>query len=143
MVLEPGTYVLKADDTLNNSRTTVKLMNKDESQVLATFIGVPDNRLRQDPDAVLTFFGGINAGPRPVQSWFYPGEMNGLELVYPKPRAKEIAKHTDDHVMASESKEAAIVAVTSSGTEVPVYDAVGKPSDKAAASTDDTQREKP
>ena len=45
MVLEPGTYVLKADDTLNNSRTTVKLMNKDESQVLATFIGVPDNRL--------------------------------------------------------------------------------------------------
>jgi len=67
--------------------------------------------------------------------------MNGYEFVYPKTRAKEIAKHTDDHVMASDSKDGAIVAVTSSGTEVPIYDAVAKTQDKAV--TSDPQPEKP
>jgi hypothetical protein len=137
MVLEPGTYVLKAEDNLNNPRTIVELLNKDESQILTRFVGVPDNRMRQDPDVVLTFFPGITDGPRPIQSWFYPGEMNGLELVYPKARAKEIAKHTEDHVMASDSKEAAIVAVTSTGTEVPVYDAIGRAKTQSSEDTRD------
>ncbi len=69
--------------------------------------------------------------------------MNGYEFVYPTPRAKEIAKHTDDHVMASTAKDAAIVAVTPSGTEVPLYDAIGKSSDKTTTTTEAVEREKP
>src|SRR5215467_3573567 len=143
MVLEPGTYVLKADDSLNSPRTVVQLLNKDESQILTTFLAVPDNRLRPESDVVVTFFDGVTSGPKPIQTWFYPGEMNGYEFVYPRPRAKEIAKTTDDHVIASDSKNAAIVAVTPSGTQVPLYDAVGKGGESAAATGDNTQREKP
>src|SRR5438552_4348619 len=115
MVLEPGTYVLKAEETYSSPRTSVQLLNRDESQLLTTFIAVPDNRQRPDSDAVITFFDGITEGPKPIQTWFYPGEMNGYEFVYPISRAKEIAKHATDHVMASNSKEAAIVAVTANG----------------------------
>jgi hypothetical protein len=141
MVLEPGTYVLKAEDNLNSPRTVVQLLNKDESQILTTFLAVPDNRVRPESDVVLTFFDGVTAGPKPIQTWFYPGEMNGYEFVYPPSRAKEIAKHTQDHVIASDSKESAIVAITPSGTEVPLYDALNK--SRKATATQDTQREKP
>src|SRR5438270_13669301 len=133
MVLEPGTYVLKAEETYSSPRTSVQLLNRDESQLLTTFIAVPDNRQRPDSDAVITFFDGITEGPKPIQTWFYPGEMNGYEFVYPISRAKEIAQHATDHVMASNSKEAAIVAVTANGTQVPLYDSATKSSDKAVA----------
>src|SRR5215813_5155561 len=141
MVLEPGTYVLKADENGTSPRTVVQLLNRDESQILTSFLAVPDNRLRPETDVVVTFFSGVTEGPRPIQTWFYPGEMNGYEFVYPRPRAKEIAKTTDDHVIASDSREAAIVAITPSGTEVPLYDAVNKSG--KAVTTADTQREKP
>src|SRR5215472_3288878 len=141
MVLKPGTYVLKADDNSGNPRTLVRLLSQDESQTLTTFVAIPDNRMRPESDVVVTFFNGVIDGPKSVQTWYYPGEMNGYEFVYPKARAKEIAKHTDDHVMASDSKDGAIVAVTSSGTEVPIYDAVARTQDKAA--TSDPQPEKP
>ena len=143
MVLEPGTYVIKTDDNVNNSRAVIQLLNQDESQVLTSFIAVSDHRMRPDTDVVLTFFDKVTSGPKPIQTWFYPGEMNGYEFVYPKPRAKEIAKYAEDHVMASDSKDGAIVAITPSGTEVPLYDAVRKTSDKSASATDDTEREKP
>lgn len=143
MVLEPGTYVLKTDDSLSNSRAVIQLLNKDESQILTSFIAVSDHRMRPDSDVVLTFFTGVTSGPKPIQTWFYPGEMNGYEFVYPIPRAKEIAKHTDDHVMASAAKDDAIVAMTPSGTEVPLYDAIGKSSAKAPGTTQTAEREKP
>ena len=140
MVLEPGTYVLKTDDNLNNSRAIIQLLNKDESQILTTFVAVPDNRMRPDGEVVLTFFDKVTSGPKPIQTWFYPGEMNGYEFVYPTARAKEIAKHIDDHVLASASKDAAIYALTPSGTSVPLYDAVGK---AATSTSENVQREKP
>ena len=143
MVLEPGIYVLKAEDAYSSTpRIAIQLLNKDESQILTSFVAVPDNRQRPDSDAVIVFFEGITEGPRPIQTWFYPGEMNGYEFVYPTARAKEIAKHAADHVMASDSKDAAIAAVTSNGTAVPLYDAASKSSDKATA-TEEAQREKP
>ncbi len=54
MVLEPGTYVLKTDDNLANSRAVVQLLNKDESQILTSFVAVADHRMRPDSDVVLT-----------------------------------------------------------------------------------------
>src|SRR5262245_34670420 len=81
MVLEPGTYVLKAEEGPSSPRTVVELLNQDESQVLATFTAVPDHRQRPDYQTVITFFP-ITDGPRPIQTWFYPGEMNGQEFVY-------------------------------------------------------------
>ena len=142
MVLEPGTYVLKAEESPGSEKFVIQLLNQDESQILTSFVAVPDHRQRPDYDTVITFFTGITDGPRPIQTWFYVGDMNGYEFVYPKPRAKEIAKRTDDHVMAAESKDAAtIVAITPNGTEVPVYESKDKKAD--SASKEVVTREKP
>jgi hypothetical protein len=126
LVLEPGTYVLRADEAYSAIRTTIQVLNADESQVLATFIAVPDHERNPDYDTAFTYFDGITDGPKPIHTWYYPGEMNGFEFVYSKARAKEIAKSTDDYVMASDSREGEIVAITSNGTEVPVFDSVAK-----------------
>lgn len=142
MVLEPGTYVLKAEESPGSTKFVIQLLNQDESQILTSFVAVPDHRQRPDYDTVITFFSGITEGPRPIQTWFYVGDMNGYEFVYPKPRAKEIAKHTDDHVMAAESKDSTtIVAITPNGTEVAVYESKDKTAD--SASKDVVTREKP
>jgi hypothetical protein len=141
MVVEPGTYVLKADEQSSFSRTTIELLNQDETQTLATFVAVADHRQRPNYDTLFTYFPGVTNGPKPIQTWFYPGDMNGYEFVYPKPRAKEIAQVTEDHVMASESKEAAIVALTPTGIEVPVFDSVAKATNKI--NSQEVTREKP
>jgi hypothetical protein len=141
MVLEPGTYVFRADESNSNQRTIVELLNQDETQVLASFVAVPDHRQRPEMDTIVTFYKGVTSGPKPIRTWYYIGDMNGYEFVYPKTRAKEIAKVTEDHVMSSESKGAAIVAITQNGTEVPVFDALVK--DGAKTHAGETTREKP
>jgi len=140
IVLEAGTYVLKAEEGSSSPRTVVQLFNQDETQLLATFMAVPDHRQRPDYNTVVAFFPSITDGSHPIQSWFHPGEMNGYEFVYPMHRAKEIAKDVDDHVMASATKEGSIVAVTRSGTEVPIYDPPGAAKAKL---TEEPTRQKP
>jgi len=143
MVLEPGTYVLRADDTISAERFSIELLNQDETQVLCSFIAVSDHRSRADgDDGVLTFYKGVTSGPKPIQTWYYAGDMNGYEFVYPKIRAKEFARFTDDHVMAMEAKDGPIVAITTNGTEVPIFDGQKKAVTKATA-TDQVTREKP
>ena len=86
------------------------------------------------------FFEGPHDKPEAVRAWFFSGDLVGWEFVYPKPRAKEIAKAADTHVMASNSfnKYDVIVAVTPNGKEVviddprPIQTARQKPKPRAA-----------
>jgi len=118
VVLEPGVYVVRLREA-GDRRSFVELLNHDETQLLATLVAVPDHRVRPDDNSDFTFYDIKRNGPRPIQSWFYTGDLVGLEFVYPKARAKEIAAASGDHVMASNgNKDAVIVAVTPSGKEV-------------------------
>ena len=117
IVLEPGVYIVRLKES-GEKRSTVEILNKDESQVLATLIAVPDHRMKTDDNAEFLFHEVKTDGPLPVRSWFFSGDLVGLEFIYPKARAKEIAKETDDHVMASNTKDEGIVAVTPNGKEI-------------------------
>jgi hypothetical protein len=118
VVVEPGTYIIRLKES-GEKRSTVEILNQEETQLLATFIAVPDHRVRPDNSSEFTFHEIKRGGPQPIQSWFYTGDLVGLEFVYPKPRAKEIAKDSDGHVMASNgSKDGVIVAVTANGREI-------------------------
>jgi hypothetical protein len=123
IVLEPGNYVLRLKEG-GEKRSVVEIRNQNESQILATVLAVPDLQQRQDDTAELVYFKTADGHPQPVQSWFYPGDLTGLEFVYPKARAREIAKASDEHVMASNSSrnDDVIVAVTPSGKEVVIDD---------------------
>jgi hypothetical protein len=117
IVLAPGVYVVRLKDS-NERRSQVQITNQEETQVLATLVAIPDHRVRPDDNSEFIFHEMKGNGPTPIRSWFYTGDLVGLEFVYPEARAKEIAKATNDHVMASNDKGGAIVAVTPNGKEI-------------------------
>jgi hypothetical protein len=123
IVLEPGTYVIRLKEN-TETRGLVEVCNRDESQVLSTVLVIPNHELRPDDNSEFVFFNMPQADPEPVRTWFYSGDLIGLEFVYPEARAKEIAKATDSHVMASNGtdKDDVIVAVTPNGKEVVIDD---------------------
>lgn len=118
IVLEKGIYVVKLKEG-GEKRSTVQILNQDESQVLATLVAVPDHRVPPEDNTEFIFHEVKRNEPQPVRSWFFSGDLVGLEFVYPETRAKEIAKDSDDHVMASKnSMSGAIFAVTPNGKEI-------------------------
>jgi len=126
MVLEPGSYIVKLKES-GEKRSVVEIRNSDETKVLATIVAVPDHRMRPDDNTDFTYHKVKSNGPSPIQSWFFAGDLVGLEFVYPKARALQIAKESNDYVMASNNiKDAAIVAVTPNGKEVVIDDPVAQ-----------------
>jgi hypothetical protein len=123
IVLEPGTYVIRLKEGAEK-RSIVEIRNQDERQILATVLAIPDHRQRPDDNSEFVYFNSASGEPQPVRTWFFSGDLIGLEFVYPKARAKEIAKASDDHVMASNSngKDDVIVAMTANGKEVIIDD---------------------
>jgi hypothetical protein len=123
IVLEPGTYIIRLKEG-SERRSIVEIRNQNETQTLATVLAIPDLQQRPDDNSEFVYFNAKKGKPQPVRSWFYSGDLIGLQFVYLKSRAREIAKVSDDHVMASNSngKDDVIVAVTPSGKEVVIDD---------------------
>jgi hypothetical protein len=123
IVLEAGSYVIRLKES-TETRAVVEICNLDESQILGTVLATPDHEVRPDDNSEFNFFKAPHGKPEPVRTWFYSGDLVGWEFVYPKPRAKEIAKAADSYVMASNSmnKDDVIVAVTPNGKEVVIDD---------------------
>jgi hypothetical protein len=118
IVLEKGIYIVKLKEG-GEKRSTVQILSQDESQVLATLIAVPDHRVPPEDSSEFIFHEVKSDGPQPIRSWFFSGDLVGLEFVYPEARAKEIAKDSDNHVMASKNiSSGAIFAVTPNGKEI-------------------------
>lgn len=118
IVLDPGVYVVRLKES-GEKRSEVQILNQSESQVLATVFAVPDLRVRPEDNNEFLFHEVKSKGPRPVRSWYFSGDLVGLEFVYPEARAKEIAKDSEDHVMASnDSKSGPILAVTPNGKAI-------------------------
>src|SRR5262245_11618146 len=67
LVLEPGTYIVRLKEG-GERRSFVEILNKEETQVLATVVAVPDHRVRPEDNSDFTFHEIKQAGPRPLQS---------------------------------------------------------------------------
>jgi hypothetical protein len=119
IVLEPGVYVVNLRES-GDKRSLVQILNRDETQVLASVLALANYRVRPDRNTEFTFHNTKRASPEPVQSWFLSGDLGGLEFVYPKPRAKEIAKESGDQVLAANTmnKDDVIVAMMPNGKEI-------------------------
>jgi hypothetical protein len=123
IVLEPGTYVIRVKEG-GEKRSVVEIRNQNEQQILATILAVTDHRQRPDDNSEFVYFNSSEREPQAVRTWFYSGDLTGLEFVYPLSRAKVIAKRNDDHVMASNSssKEDVVFAITPNGKEIVIDD---------------------
>ena len=97
---------------------------------------------------VMTFRERAAGSPEAIRAWFYPGNSWGQEFVYPKTRAIELAKETNEPVLAMPAelapnltlpaksvddppvvalKEATVIAVKPSGEEVALKEVVEPP----------------
>jgi hypothetical protein len=90
-VLEAGTYVFKLADS-DNDRDFVQVFNKDETHLYGTFLTISDERLRPAGKPIIKFEEAPAGSPEAVKAWFYPGDEDGHEFVYPKPEALALAK---------------------------------------------------
>jgi len=97
-VLPAGTYVFKILDS-QSDRHIVQIFNKDETQVFATILAIPNYRLKPTGKTVVTFWERPAGEPNALRAWFYPGENYGEEFVYPKAKAVDLAKTTNQVVL--------------------------------------------
>jgi LPXTG-motif cell wall-anchored protein len=143
-VLPAGTYVFKLLDS-QSDRHIVQIFNKDETQVIATILAIPNYRLKATGKTVVTFSERPAGEPEALRAWFFPGENFGQEFVYPKARAVELAKtvnqvvlftaaeipvevvepiKTADEPVVAQLKEAPVMAVQPTGEEVAAAEVV-------------------
>jgi len=129
-VLPAGTYVFKVMDIVG-TRNIMQITNADETQVLVTVIAVPDLRLKAGEHSVVEYKEAAAGQPNALRAWFYTGEKSGLEFVYPKERAVQIAAVTHEIVPAETAeptpgtlRSVPLVAVTPQGTEEPIAKAI-------------------
>jgi hypothetical protein len=102
-VLEPNTrYVIKLHDLYQN-RNVVQILTDDEQTMLTQFLAINDERAEPEDKTVFTFIETQPGYPKPIRSWFYPGRTIGLEFVYPKEQAMEIARHAKEPILTTET----------------------------------------
>lgn len=97
-ILPAGTYIIKLLDSDSN-RSIVRISNEDETEVIATILAIPNQRLKPTEDTLLRFKERAAGTPQAIHAWFYPGDLFGQEFVYPKVRATELAKITKEPVL--------------------------------------------
>jgi hypothetical protein len=146
-VLPAGTYVFKLLDS-QSDRHIVQIFNKDETQVFATILAIPNYRLKATGKTVVTFWERPAGEPNALRAWFFPGENYGQEFVYPKMRAVELAKQTNavvlftpaelpveveqpivskDEPVVAQLKVAPVLAIKPTGEEVELAQVVAAP----------------
>jgi hypothetical protein len=82
VVLPAGTYQFKLaiPDT---DRHTLEILSEDGTHSYATLATIPDERATPTDEAVVTFKEGAAGSPEAIRTIFYPGELTGMEFVYP------------------------------------------------------------
>jgi LPXTG-motif cell wall-anchored protein len=126
-VLPAGTYTIELYETFSY-RHIVRIWNADRTQLIATVLAIPNERLKATEDTVMKFSERPGNAPDALKAWFYPGDTTGQEFVYPKQRAVELAGVTHETIPAVETEPAtlqelkseAIVAETPEKTEIAI-----------------------
>lgn len=93
-VLPAGTYVFRLLYP-NTDQNIVQVYNKNRTHLLATVLTISDSIPKPPNDTVIKFGENSATSPPPIKAWFYPGDKTGREFVYPRERAAEIAKATN------------------------------------------------
>jgi hypothetical protein len=83
MVLHPGTYVFELERS-QWDRDIVQVFDKDKAHLLTTFIAIPDYRLEPTNKTVIELQERAANAPQAIHSWFYAGESDGLQFIYPR-----------------------------------------------------------
>ena len=126
--LPPGKYVMKLLDVTAN-RHVVQIFNEDQTQLQATILAFPNERLQPTSDTVLTYWETPAGSPPALRAWFYPGDTLGQEFAYPKEMAERIARANNNAAVPNYQGE----LKTSEVSSIEVQNAPAAPTTTAAA----------
>jgi hypothetical protein len=142
-VLPAGTYVFKLLDS-GSDRNIVEIYNADQTQLITTVLAISDYRM-ETPDKTIVSFDERPAGqPEAVKAWFYPGDDSGVQFVYPKQKAADLAQanqqtvpSTSEEVLDSAVMKTAAIEEAEPAPPAPVASADnnGQPESDAAVAT--------
>ncbi len=129
-VLPAGTYTFTIHESFG-SRNIVQIWNEDRTQLITTILAIHNYRLEPTGETVINFAERPSDRPQAVKAWFYPGHNYGIEFVYPKEKAMEIAQAANEVVPAETAeptpetmKSVPLVAVTPEQKEEPLEQAI-------------------
>lgn len=98
-VLPAGTYFFQLAD--GNNRHIVRIFGEDRG-LLATVFTVPRQRQGRSAEVAITLAGRGATQPEAIVAWFYLGETEGHEFLYPKQQARELAHATQKTVASGD-----------------------------------------
>ena len=90
IVLQPGKYVFKLLNSSSN-RHIVEVMNERMDHLYALTFTAAARKIQQKGRTVLTYYEGKGSQPRALRQWYWPGELDGQEFLYPKKQAERIS----------------------------------------------------
>jgi hypothetical protein len=117
-VLPPGTYAFKLLESAGD-RNIVQVFNKDLTMLYATILTIPDYRPQPHDKTIIKFSEVSPGGPEAIKEWFYPGDQYGQEFVYPKSRAEELAKASNQSVPSMPSNMSGNISQPANNSNAP------------------------
>ena len=124
--LPAGTYFFQLMDS-NSNRHIVKVMSQDRKQLHATLMAIPyysNDRPSDDPQVRFLETPAANgvAASNAIKIWFYPGNSVGHEFIWPRDKAMQLARATNQSVLTTKTDEESsdLTRVDASGTEAAV-----------------------
>jgi hypothetical protein len=99
VTLPAGTYVFKLADS-DSDRTIVQIFNADQTKLITTILAIPDYRMKAPGKTIISFDERPAGQPEALRAWFYPGDNTGVQFVYPKQKATELAQVNQQPVLS-------------------------------------------
>jgi hypothetical protein len=90
IVLQPGKYVFKLLNSSSN-RHIVEVMNERMDHLYALTFTAAANKVEQRGKTVLTYYESKGDQPQALKRWFWPGDLDGQEFLYPRKQAERIS----------------------------------------------------
>jgi hypothetical protein len=124
--LPAGTYFFQLVDSPSN-RHIVKVMSQDRKELLATLMAIPyysNDRPSDEPQVRFLETPAANgvAASNAIKIWFYPGTSTGHEFIWPRDKALQLARATNQSVLTTRTDEESseLTRVDSAGVEATV-----------------------
>ncbi len=130
LVLPAGTYTFKLLNSDTN-RDIVQIFNKAQNHLYTTTLAIPDYRMKPRGKTIVKFEERSANSPEALKAWFYPGDQYGQEFVYPKSRAVELAKRTNEPVLSMPDETASNMSKSINSAQDPAVTALENTTVKA------------
>jgi hypothetical protein len=124
MTLPAGRYLFRVVDT--SQRNVVQVLSEDGMRSYALFFTIRAERMVPADDPEVRFLETAADMPTAVQTWWYPGERTGYELIYPQEQARRLVQGTGRALLtteaytttATETREAELARVMPEGEDI-------------------------